>query len=80
MLTAKQPHIGHFIREVRKQTGLTQEQFAARLGVVFSTLNRWENGRATPSPMAVKLLEQQVQQLGERGRELLEQYFAKSLK
>jgi DNA-binding transcriptional regulator YiaG len=26
-----QPHIGKFITEVRQQTGLTQEQFAAKL-------------------------------------------------
>jgi putative transcriptional regulator len=34
------------VRELRERAGLTQEQFAARLGVTFPTINRWENGRA----------------------------------
>ncbi len=42
-------NIPRFIREIRKRTGLTQEKFAARLGVTFPTINRWENGRARPS-------------------------------
>jgi len=45
------------MREVRQQTGLTQEQFPARLGVVFSNLNNWENGRATPSSRAMQKIE-----------------------
>lgn len=74
MLKAKQPQIGRFVREVRQQTGLTQEQFAAKLGVVFYTLNRWENGRATPSPLAMQKIEQYAQQLGDRGQEVLERF------
>lgn len=38
------------IRKLRLALGLTQEQFAARLGVSFSTVNRWENSRGHPSP------------------------------
>jgi len=39
----KQPEIGGLIREFRLLTGLTQEQFAAYLGVTYATVNRWEN-------------------------------------
>jgi putative transcriptional regulator len=67
----KQPHIGSFIREVRQKTRLTQEQFAAKLGVVFSTLNRWENGRTIPSPLAMQKILQYAQQMGESGQDLL---------
>jgi len=67
----KQPHIGRFIREVRQKTRLTQEQFAAQLGVVFSTLNRWENGRTIPSPLAMQKILQYAQQMGESGQDLL---------
>jgi DNA-binding transcriptional regulator YiaG len=42
------------LREIRARTGLTQEKFAARLGVTFPTINRWENGRAWPSPLALQ--------------------------
>jgi DNA-binding transcriptional regulator YiaG len=37
--------------------GLTQEQFAAKVGVTFSTVNRWESGKSKPSPLALKMIE-----------------------
>ena len=66
MLTPTQPHIGQLIRDLRQQLNLSQEKFAARLGVSFQAVNRWENHRATPSPMAMKLIEQQVKKLGQQ--------------
>ena len=45
------------IRCLRQSLGLSQEALARRLGVSFSTVNRWERGRAVPSPMASKGLE-----------------------
>jgi transcriptional regulator with XRE-family HTH domain len=68
-----QPEIGKLIRELRLANELTQEQFAASLGVVYSTLNRWENGHAQPSPLAIQKLEKVLQKLGEQGQELLRQ-------
>lgn len=53
------------VRELRRQLGLTQEEFAAKLGVTFPTVNRWENRRAKPSRMAMKLLEGLRQQIDE---------------
>lgn len=44
------------IRELRKRLGLTQQQFAAQLGVSFVTLNRWENGQAKPSALGLEKL------------------------
>ena len=44
-LIIKQPELGQFIRELRLKTCLTQEKFAAHLGVTYPTINRWENGR-----------------------------------
>lgn len=41
------------IKELRKLMGLTQERFAAQLGVTVSTVNRWENGKGKPSPLAL---------------------------
>ena len=63
------------IRELRERTGLTQEKFAAKLGVTFPTINRWENGRARPSPLALKQIEDLLLDLGEKGRDLLEAFF-----
>ena len=45
------------IRELRSKLGLTQEQFAAKVGVIFSTVNRWESGKSKPSPLAMRQLE-----------------------
>lgn len=45
------------IREIRLEMGLTQEQFAAKLGVSFPTVNRWENQKAKPSPLAIQNLQ-----------------------
>ncbi len=45
------------IRALRDRLGLTQEQFAYRLGVTFSTVNRWENNHATPSRLALRALQ-----------------------
>jgi putative transcriptional regulator len=51
------------IRQLRTDLGLTQEQFAAKLGVTFSTVNRWENDKSKPSPLAmlrIKKFQQKV--------------------
>ncbi|WP_445251084.1 helix-turn-helix domain-containing protein [Microcoleus sp. D3_18a_C4] len=45
------------MRDLRQQTGVIQKQFPARLGVVFSNLNNWENGLATPSSRAMQKIE-----------------------
>jgi putative transcriptional regulator len=42
------------IRPLRELCGLTQEQFAARLGVTVVTVSRWENYRAKPMPLALQ--------------------------
>jgi transcriptional regulator with XRE-family HTH domain len=43
-----------FIKDVRKQLEMSQEQLAKALNVSFSTINRWENGKAEPSNLAQK--------------------------
>ena len=63
------------ILEVRGRLGLTQEKFAARLGVTLPTINRWENGRTKPSPLAVQTLRELISGMGEEGKDLMEKYF-----
>lgn len=58
-----QPEIGDRIRQLRQALGLTQEKFAAKLGVTFPTVNRWENKRANPSPLAMEKIEAIAKQL-----------------
>lgn len=69
------PDISRLVRELREGMGLTQEKFAAKLGVTYPTINRWENGRSKPSPLAMKQIEDILRGLGERGRDLFAEYF-----
>jgi len=69
--------VARLVRELREQTGLTQEKFAAKLGVTFPTINRWENGRAKPSPLAMEKIEALLHSLGDRGESLRKVYFEK---
>jgi len=70
-----QADIPRLARDLRERTGLTQEKFAAKLGVTFPTINRWENGRAKPSPLALKQIEDLLRGMGEQGRDLLAEFF-----
>ena len=70
----RQADIPRLVRELRKRTGLTQEKFAAKLGVTFPTINRWENGRAKPSPLAMHRLEELLRSMGDNGADLLKRY------
>jgi len=51
-------NISKIIKELQTALGLTQEQFAAKIGVTYSTINRWENGKSTPSPLAMLRIEE----------------------
>ena len=39
---------GESIKEIRGRCLLSQSDFAKELGVSFSTINRWENGKSLP--------------------------------
>lgn len=45
------------IKDLREKLGITQEEFAYRLGVAVSTVARWEGGKFNPSKMARKGIE-----------------------
>lgn len=44
------------IKGLRAKLQMTQEQFAQKVGVTYSTVNHWENGKRTPQPYLVKRL------------------------
>jgi len=58
MSKRKNNELAKIIRNLRAKLGLTQEQFAAKVGVTWSTVNRWENGRGSPSPLARRRIEE----------------------
>ncbi|WP_413159978.1 helix-turn-helix domain-containing protein [Capilliphycus salinus ALCB114379] len=65
------------IRTLRQRLGLSQRKLGEKFGVVFQTVNNWENGRTKPTRMAMMLIQQQLEQMGEEGSDLLEKYFGK---
>ena len=44
------------IQQLRKEQGLTQEQFAERLFVSRTAVSKWETGRGTPSIESLQLI------------------------
>ncbi len=64
--------IQQLVKRLRERMGLTQEQFALAVGVTFSTVNQWENGRRRPHPFLLKRLmemeSEQAKKAAERDR------------
>lgn len=74
LLKLKQPRVACLIRTIREELNLTQEELARELGVTFPTVNRWENDRAQPSPMALKQVHLKLQEMGDAGTQILNRY------
>ena len=72
MPLTNQQNMGNLIRKIRQRLELTQEQFAHQLGVTYLTVNRWENQHTKPSPMAMKLIELKLKEMGKQGKDLLD--------
>lgn len=58
------------VRAIRKATGLTQELFAAKLSDTFLTVDRRENKKTAPSPLALQKLEWLRKELSRNGIKL----------
>lgn len=48
--------IGKFLKELRKDKGLTQEQLGEKIGVTNKTVSRWENGNYIPPAECLAML------------------------
>lgn len=46
------------IKRIRQRCFLTQEDFAKAINVAFSTVNRWEGGKAKPNLSAMKSIKE----------------------
>ena len=60
--------VSKMIRDLRTSSGLTQEQFAVKVGVTYSTVNRWENNKGQPSPLAMLRIEELQNELKQGGK------------
>ena len=47
---------GHFLKELRKEKGLTQEQLGEKVGVTNKTVSRWETGNYMPPVECLSIL------------------------
>lgn len=60
-------NIGDNIRKYRKQTDMTQEQLADKLGTTYQSVSRWENGTTYPDmellPVLAKMFNVSVDEL-----------------
>jgi len=70
--------VGQVVRSVRKRLGLTQQEFAGKLGVALPTVSRWETKRHRPSRLALDKIAAFLQDMGEEGEALLAEYFNKT--
>ncbi|WP_457641860.1 helix-turn-helix domain-containing protein [Persephonella sp.] len=49
-------NIGQRIKELRKMLGLSQREFAERIGKSLNAIQKWESGDRIPSEPALKLI------------------------
>ena len=49
-------NIGETIKVIRQKSLLSQSDFAKEIGVSFSAVNRWENGKSVPKISKLKLI------------------------
>ncbi|MBB65245.1 MAG: transcriptional regulator [Waddliaceae bacterium] len=57
--------IPQFLRSLRKHLRLSQEKFAARLGITFPTISRWENGHIKPSLLGSEQVRKLVEEVNQ---------------
>ena len=60
----KNKDISKLIKTLRDKFGLTQEQFAQKVGVTFSTINNWEKGTRIPHPFLFQRLLEMAEEAG----------------
>ncbi|MBW1679107.1 MAG: type I restriction-modification system subunit M N-terminal domain-containing protein, partial [Deltaproteobacteria bacterium] len=56
--------ISKVVKELRARLNLSQEEIAAKLGVSFATVNRWENEKIVPRGKARKAIQQLIEESG----------------
>ena len=50
--------MNYLVKKMRELANMSQEQFAKEIGTTVVSVNRWENGKSLPNPMAQNQLKQ----------------------
>jgi DNA-binding transcriptional regulator YiaG len=56
-MTSAMSWSGSRVARLRKKLRLSQEKFAAKLGVTVTTVNRWENDKSKPRGLSLQALD-----------------------
>ena len=56
MILMDQEKIGKFIKKLRKDNNLTQDELAKKLGVTYQAVSKWENGKSIPDIAILKTI------------------------
>ncbi|MCL5267113.1 MAG: N-6 DNA methylase [Bacteroidetes bacterium] len=62
------------LHKLRSKLNLSQEQLAARLGVSFATVNRWETGKSNPQKAQVEAITKLVAEAGLPGSDNVDEF------
>jgi len=54
MSRVNEKELARNIKELRSELDLTENRFAAKDELSFSTVKRWESGNSEPSPLAIR--------------------------
>jgi len=60
--------MGIDFKALRQATGMSEEEFANKVGVSPQVVKAWEAGSATPDPMTLKIIFALVKKAAERGQ------------
>ncbi len=67
-MATEDQNLPEFVKEIRRQLALSQEDLARELGISFSTVNRWENGLVNPSKLAKAQLDNFCAKMTRQGK------------
>ncbi len=67
-MVRRQDQVPALVKDLRHRLDLTQEQFAQKVGVTYSTVNHWENGKRVPQPFLLRRLLEMSVELDAQGK------------
>jgi len=66
------------VKEAQQQLHISKENLASELGVIYITINRWENGRSKALALGKQKIEERLRTMGEQGSGFLKDIFGQN--